>query len=499
MSTTVGGIRIEDMPDIGAITDDSSVVGEHAGSGRFSAPALRAYTMIQTGIVNVRDYGARGDGVTNDSPAFNAAVADAVAKGYAVYVPPHTAGGYVLATTVLVDVDNFTIFGLGTAATMLLNGTTNAPALQIGAGTTTRYNIRVAGLYFGQKSGVAAVSGNCGLSVQKVGNSRFENLSLTGALRDGIVMSTVSMYVMEAIQGISTLSPAGTGLSLDGCLDLYMTNCLFSQWTTGVQLRNTQGGYFANVSCYANTGSAWMLVTGGSGNVNNFFTNCIGDTSGADNWWIAHCQQTMFVNCWGSTQISTTANAAAAGFTFTSSTCNNVVLTNCVALANNASGIHLATASGSPANISLVNCELGSSGFGGTVLGNGKGSGGGYGLTIDGGVSGVKVVGGIAVGNVTGAVQNNGTFVQIESLIGFTTRARGQANLPGAATSVTVNHGLGATPSPQDIMICPTSALGSAKTLWVDTVTATSFTVHADVAPTSVSPYFNWWSQVMTG
>ena len=46
MSVTTGtfpGVRIADMPDLGTITDNSSLVGEHAGSGRFSAPALRAY------------------------------------------------------------------------------------------------------------------------------------------------------------------------------------------------------------------------------------------------------------------------------------------------------------------------------------------------------------------------------------------------------------------------------------------------------------------------
>ena len=36
-------IRIADMPDLGPVTDTSSFVGEHAGSGRFTAAALKAY------------------------------------------------------------------------------------------------------------------------------------------------------------------------------------------------------------------------------------------------------------------------------------------------------------------------------------------------------------------------------------------------------------------------------------------------------------------------
>ena len=46
MSTTTGtfpGVRIVDMPDLGAVTDTSSLVGEHAGSGRFGATAFRNY------------------------------------------------------------------------------------------------------------------------------------------------------------------------------------------------------------------------------------------------------------------------------------------------------------------------------------------------------------------------------------------------------------------------------------------------------------------------
>ena len=35
--TSIDGIRIADMPDLGGFTDVCSVVGEHAGSGRFAA------------------------------------------------------------------------------------------------------------------------------------------------------------------------------------------------------------------------------------------------------------------------------------------------------------------------------------------------------------------------------------------------------------------------------------------------------------------------------
>ena len=99
MSTTVfPGVRIVDMPDLGVVTDTSSVVGEHAGSGRFSATQLRSYNnmVVATGstvprsnadrwstIANVLDYGAIGDGVANDTAAIQAAVS----TGKRVYMP----------------------------------------------------------------------------------------------------------------------------------------------------------------------------------------------------------------------------------------------------------------------------------------------------------------------------------------------------------------------------------------------------------------------------
>ncbi|WP_108813836.1 glycosyl hydrolase family 28-related protein [Loktanella sp. Alg231-35] len=56
------------------------------------------FTRDLVGLVDVRDYGAKGDGVTDDSAAFNAA--DAAANGRTVMVP---AGDYLLQSNVTMD------------------------------------------------------------------------------------------------------------------------------------------------------------------------------------------------------------------------------------------------------------------------------------------------------------------------------------------------------------------------------------------------------------
>ena len=85
-TTTYTGVRITDMPDLGAVTDSSSVVGEHAGSGRFGALAFRNY--IGYPPTSVKQFGAVGDGVADDTFAIQAAIDSLSTYGGGVALPP---------------------------------------------------------------------------------------------------------------------------------------------------------------------------------------------------------------------------------------------------------------------------------------------------------------------------------------------------------------------------------------------------------------------------
>src|SRR5210317_1667733 len=64
--------------------------------------------IIKSRIINVKDYGAVGDGSTNDAPAFNAAITAAAASNGTVFIP----GGatYVLDADIVVP-SNVAIIG----------------------------------------------------------------------------------------------------------------------------------------------------------------------------------------------------------------------------------------------------------------------------------------------------------------------------------------------------------------------------------------------------
>ena len=67
----------------------------------------------------------------------------------------------------------------------------------------------------------------------------------------------------------------------------------------------------------------------------------------------------------------------------------------------------------------------------------------------------------------------------------------GTASITSAATTVTVTHRLGRTPTSDQIMVWPITTLGTAAKWWVDTPTSTTFVINVDAAP-GATVTFGW-------
>lgn len=91
---------------------------------------------------------------------------------------------------------------------------------------------------------------------------------------------------------------------------------------------------------------------------------------------------------------------------------------------------------------------------------------------------------------------SSGSFPLIQSANGgtsFVTRTSGTATVASGTTSVNVTHGItGITPSAGHVKVVPTNNMGSATKFWVSAVGGTTFTINTDVNPGATTATFAW-------
>lgn len=204
---------------------------------RAGATTLKARLDILGGrVFNVKDYGAIGDGVANDSTAIQAAINAAKAVQGTVFLPP---GLYLIGTT--------TLYLTTTGAT----GGDPVSIKIIGAGTEAS-TIRYTG------SGTAISSGttiNGGESIV------IEDLTIIG---NGSTGSARGLHLKRywhasSIRNVRIESFAGTGLHLHRCFALVVDSCtILNNGGYGVRFDNNNAGTIQNSRINLNAlGGVW--------------------------------------------------------------------------------------------------------------------------------------------------------------------------------------------------------------------------------------------------
>ena len=255
------GVRIVDMPDLGAVSDNSSFVGEHAGSGRFSALALRDYLNRS----DIRSFGAVGDGVADDTFAIQAAIDALAATGGIVTCPP---GTYRITATLKMRT-NVTL--LGSAGAIIKQGNGGALASLLTFDTYAAANATIDGLTINGNGANCTPSLANNLIVSAQSGTEIKNCLLTDAPGNALLLSGYTPVVSNC----TFLTIRGAGCQLHGAVPQFASRGI---------IRNN---LFSNVSMYA-IPLLWSDSKNISGNqlVGTLFINQV-STSGTAVTWVS--------------------------------------------------------------------------------------------------------------------------------------------------------------------------------------------------------------------
>jgi hypothetical protein len=125
-----------------------------------------------------------------------------------------------------------------------------------------------------------------------------------------------------------------------------------------------------------------------------------------------------------------------------------------------------------------------------------------YGISITSALSDrYQIIGVNLTGNVTGPVNDGGAVNEktIFGNAGYRTSNSGALEVPPGASSVVINHGLGATPAKTDFGLSTVVDIAGAGVgrFWVSAADANTFTV--SVAPVATASVFLGWSVRIKG
>ena len=322
----------------------------------------RQNSILADTIVSVKDFGAVGDGVTDDTAAIQAAIGYAATYateiGMAVYFPR----GSYLYSALTVAVSHVKLKGNGDAR--LIKSGATGDGLTIKSTGARIFGNQITGLVFA--SNVTGVSGRL-IYCENVGQLTIKDVVITNFPAAGY--RGVEFYnVSQSILGAAIQNCVERGFYARDCTDVTPVSGSRSDnnGSHGWEFDTCSGVYATDITAYGNTGNGYRIVgnivspvLATAGNSFHFYKGCIADTSGSDNWFISALIKSTLTGCWGSTQKNTTIDLS--GFVVTG--CVGVDLNGCIALTNNAMGLHI---TGNSNNIQVR---------GGRFDGNGKQTG----------------------------------------------------------------------------------------------------------------------------
>lgn len=452
-----------------------------------SAPALirnnvNVSDATSADYYNVKEFGAKGDGFTDDTAAIQAAINALPATGGAVFFP---AGEYEIHATINVNKHGVSLIGVGAgqregATQDAAPSRLEADASFVGtelikvdyvAGDRTLYGVTIKDLTLAGSSVGAGING----ILFKATRSMIENIQIHQCSGNGVVVQGYSGWKAQDNKfiGCSFVDNAAAGVLYDTDSQYCMTDsCLLSGNQDGVRM-TTGEHQFAN--CRINLSTRYGIHLDNHGSRSRF-TGCLIANSG---------QHGVFAN-------SATAGLSDIAF-------NGCGFKNAGTSADNTFDlIYFTGPSGNAiSRIAFTGCNF----FYHSAESANKPR---YGVNLDSTASQHIIVQANEFGPAshwgTAAVRNAASSTNkplIRGNINWTTENSGTAVVLAGTTSIIVNHGLSVTPSAKDIVVTPTNSMGAATKFWVNTITATQFTINVDISPGASSTAAFAWHAVV--
>ena len=458
-------------------------------------------------IVSVKDFGAVGNGSTNDTAAFESARVALGAQGGTIYVPP----GVYLVTAGGVGAINAPIYilGAGREATIITVASQNAGDL-------------FSFTFTGRGSGISALSikyatqpttSRAAVNIENATSAIVRDLYIEFC-EDGVRLGNSQGSVVECVEMWWFRRWA---INLNGNLNDVHLNELFlngaQPGTTtpgiasiGIRGVNKAHGIMASqieiIQCQR------PIYLEGSNNFTDVFKPAYSTfvdlffDSSADASILNYCDTITFVGVWFSNRATGLSLTNSRNIKFIGAKFVNNDQHGCIVEASNKytefqNCVFNCNSQGSSGTYSGLVFASGASDF--LVSGGYFGNAGpfsskqGYGIFLLGSNDRYSIRSATFDGNISSAIFGAGVSVSttriIDGCIGFATEATGNTQTTSPGTTVTVNHGLVGAPS--SVLVTPTGSLGAATYFWVSGITSTQFVINLNADATFNVP-FSW-------
>jgi hypothetical protein len=187
--------------------------------------ATTVQTQLDTGnpVINVKAYGATGDGTTDDTTAIQAALDAVPSSGGTVLLP---AGTYVITSTLVIDKENTVLEGVGTSSIiMIASSALTIDAIRVGNGSTTRAQCAIRSLRL--TSAAQKTASGVGIHLTKCFKIWLQNLLIEKQYRSLQFTNTTEVWLSNS--DVRDTREHGLLISsdLNSGYDWYVTDCVF--------------------------------------------------------------------------------------------------------------------------------------------------------------------------------------------------------------------------------------------------------------------------------